>query len=98
MFDECYNRIAVTKKHLSQENLTFSCEALIADNCPANFQRYSDLAQPESVLERSKNCDIEWPQFSHVSQEELEFPLAYVITAFTDARFVFKRNILGYSL
>ena len=31
-------------------------------------------------------CEIDWPQFRTVTREEEEFPIAYVITAFTDAR------------
>ena len=32
------------------------------------------------------DCEVEWPQYRSVSREEEELPLAYVITAFTDAR------------
>ena len=31
-------------------------------------------------------CELEWPQYRTVSKEEEEMPLAYVITAFSDAR------------
>ena len=31
-------------------------------------------------------CDLEWPQYRTVTREEEDLPLAYVITAFTDAR------------
>ena len=48
--------------------------------------RYSELASRESVYERSQVCDIAWPQFSSISQEELDLPLAYVITVFYDPR------------
>ena len=48
--------------------------------------RYSELASRESVYERSLVCDLTWPQFSSISQEELDLPLAYVITVFSDPR------------
>ena len=32
------------------------------------------------------DCEVEWPQYRSVTKEEEELPLAYVITAFTDAR------------
>ena len=47
---------------------------------------YYAKAKPESVLKRSAVCNIEWPSYKTISKEELDFPLAYVITAFTDAR------------
>ena len=31
-------------------------------------------------------CDLTWPQFSSISQEELDLPLAYVMTVFSDPR------------
>ena len=31
-------------------------------------------------------CDIEWPEYRSVTREEEDLALAYVITAFTDAR------------
>ena len=31
-------------------------------------------------------CDLDWPQYRTVTKEEEDLPLAYVITAFTDAR------------
>jgi len=45
-----------------------------------------ERAQPLSVLHRSKTCDIRWPQVATTSRLELDFPLAYFITAYTDAR------------
>ena len=44
------------------------------------------MSHPESVLSRSSRCDLSWPQFRSVSQQELDLPLAYVITAFSDPR------------
>ena len=48
--------------------------------------RYSDLADPKSVHTRSLVCDLTWPTFSYISPEELELPLAYVMTVFSDPR------------
>ena len=48
--------------------------------------RYTEHASPRSVYERSLRCDLAWPQFSSVSAEELELPLAYAMTVFSDAR------------
>ena len=50
------------------------------------FPRYTELASPRSVYERSLRCDLAWPQFSTISLEELELPLAYAMTVFSDAR------------
>ena len=48
--------------------------------------RYAKLANPRSVYERSLSCDLSWPSFSSVSREELDLPLAYVMTVFSDPR------------
>ena len=48
--------------------------------------RYTEHASPRSVYKRSLRCDLAWPQFSSVSPEELELPLAYAMTVFSDAR------------
>ena len=40
----------------------------------------------ESVLIRSLTCDLDWPSYSHVSQEERDFPIAYFMTVYTDPR------------
>ena len=42
-----------TKNFLKRENITFDCEALDSRNCEQNYQKYRDLAEPESVYERS---------------------------------------------
>ena len=44
------------------------------------------MADPESVYTRSLSCDLAWPSYSSVSQEERALPLAYVITVFSDPR------------
>ena len=38
------------------------------------------------MFERSLSCDLSWPSFSSVSREELDLPLAYVMTVFSDPR------------
>ena len=48
--------------------------------------RYSDLADPKSVHVRSLSCDLTWPTYSTISKEELDLPLAYVLTVFSDPR------------
>ena len=50
------------------------------------LSRYTELASPDSVYERSLSCDLSWPSFSSVSREELDLPLAYVMTVFSDPR------------
>lgn len=44
------------------------------------------MADPKNVFERSKTCNIEWPAYINITEEELKFPLAYVITFFSDPR------------
>ena len=38
------------------------------------------------MYERSLSCDLDWPQYSSISDKELNFPLAFVITAYMDIR------------
>jgi len=83
---DCIMKITEAKTFLWNEKINFTCEALNTFNCIENFKRYRLLADPMSVYYRSKVCDIEMPRFSGISQEELDLPLAYVITAFTDPR------------
>ena len=44
------------------------------------------MADLTSVYLRSISCDLTWPTYSSISQEELELPLAYVMTLFSDPR------------
>ena len=61
--------------------------SLLLISSPTHFIiRYSDLADPESVYTRSLSCDLVWPSYSSISQEERALPLAYVITVFSDPR------------
>ena len=50
------------------------------------IMRYFDLADPKSVHVRSLSCDLTWPTYSTISKEELDLPLAYVLTIFSDPR------------
>merc|ERR1712198_105609 len=84
LIQDCIER--TTKTLLWNEKINFSCDALDNTNCVENFKRYRSLADPISVYNRSMVCDIEMPRFSSVNQQELDLPLAYVITAFTDPR------------
>jgi len=84
LIQDCIER--TTKTLLWNEKINFSCDALDTTNCVENFKRYRSLADPISVHNRSMVCDIEMPRFSSVNQQELDLPLAYVITAFTDPR------------
>ena len=38
------------------------------------------------MYQRSLTCDLDWPQYSSISDKELNFPLAFVITAYMDIR------------
>ena len=44
------------------------------------------MADLTSVYLRSISCDLTWHTYSTISQEELELPLAYVMTLFSDPR------------
>ena len=82
----CSALIRETKQFLTKENVSYNCKALEEEDCQPTYDEYFEKADPLSVFLRSATCDIEWPQYGSVSQEELLFPLAYFITAFTDAR------------
>merc|ERR1719342_1433860 len=86
LFRDCIENTTEAKTLHWNEKINFSCAALETSNCVENFERYRLLADPISVYNRSIVCDIEMPRFSSVNQQELDFPLAYVITAFTDPR------------
>ena len=82
----CSKHIQNAKMYLQKENISYDCKALSEEDCQATYNDYYEKADPLSVFLRSSTCDLEWPQFGSVSQEELNFPLAYFITAYTDAR------------
>ena len=82
----CTNHIKDTNYFFKKDNITYDCKPLEKEDCQTTYDDYYKKADPYSVLERSSVCDLEWPQFRSVSQEELNFPLAYFITAFTDSR------------
>ena len=82
----CTQHIREAKMFLSKENLSCSCSALEEENCGSTYNTFYERADPLSVFLRSASCDLDWPDFQSISKEELNFPLAYLITAFTDAR------------
>ena len=53
--------------------------------------RYVVLGRAESVYSRSLTCDIEFPEYTPLSDGELNFPLAYAITAYMDSRNLGKK-------
>ena len=56
------------------------------EGCEETFQVISSMATPESVYNRSLSCQLDWPEYSQVTKEERDFPLAYFMTVYTDAR------------
>ena len=82
----CSQHIQKSKKYLLNENISYSCEALEEEGCDEVYNYYLQMDDPLSVFLRSSSCDIDWPQFKSISPDELNFPLAYFITAFTDSR------------
>ena len=82
----CSTLIRDTKKFLAKDNLKYECKALEEDDCQNTYDEYYEKADPLSVFLRSAGCDLTWPNYTSVSEEEKVFPLAYFITAFTDAR------------
>ena len=82
----CSQHIREAKGFLSYENISYSCKALEEDGCNLTYNYYFQRADPLSVFLRSSSCDLDWPQYRSISQEELKFPLAYFFTTFTDAR------------
>ena len=44
------------------------------------------LSTVESVFSRSLNCQLDWPSYDNISQEELNFPIAYFMTVYADPR------------
>ena len=80
--------IRETKYLLREANISYSCSALEEADCEGSYQRMYSRADPESVYTRSLSCELDWPGYSHISQEERDFPLAYLMTVYTDARMV----------
>ena len=82
----CSDLIRQTSDLLRAENLSYSCSALEETDCELTYQRIYSRSSPESVLSRSRRCDLNWPEFGDISSEERDFPLAYFLTVYTDAR------------
>jgi len=85
--DNCTALVADTKSLLHSANLQVTCSLLVSGDCTERFQQLRQRALPESVFERSKTCDIDFPAHAGAaSEKEKRFPLAYLITAYRDAR------------
>jgi len=82
----CSELIRETKNLLRAENLSYSCSALEEIDCDLTYQRIYSRSNPESVFSRSRSCDLNWPEYREISSEERDFPLAYFLTVYTDAR------------
>ena len=84
----CTHSITQTKEHLQLQNLSsiqVNCSAFNLEGCDEVWKDLHAKANPISVYLRSTSCDLDWPNIT-VTQEELNFPLAYFISAYTDAR------------
>ena len=84
--ENCHKLIREAKDLLRENNQSYSCSAMEEEGCEETFQVISSMATPESVYNRSLSCQLDWPEYSQVTQEETDFPLAYFMTVYTDAR------------
>ena len=82
----CSDLIRKTKDLLRAENLSYSCSALQETDCDLTYQRIYSRSSPENVYSRSRRCELDWPEYGEISSEERDFPLAYFLTVYTDAR------------
>ena len=83
---DCSDLIRQTKDLLRAENLSYSCSALEETDCDLTYQRIYTRSSPENVYSRSRRCELDWPEYGEISSEEKDFPLAYFLTVYTDAR------------
>ena len=83
---ECTDLIRKTKDLLKAENLSYSCSALEETDCDLTYQRIYARSSLENVYSRSRRCELDWPEYGEISSEERDFPLAYFLTVYTDAR------------
>ena len=72
------------RTRLAAANITARCSALDSGDCVATLDRLT--ARATDVADRSQRCQLDWAEWDEVSPAELAFPLAYFITAYTDAR------------
>ena len=84
--ENCHKLIREAKDLLRENNQSYSCSAIEEEGCEETYQGISSMATPESVYNRSLSCQLDWPEYSQVTQEETDFPLAYFMTVYTDAR------------
>ena len=71
---------------LSDMNITADCNMLEEANCEERYSLATQKADPLSVFLRGSQCSLDWGEFDSVSQEERDFPLAFTIQTYTDAR------------
>ena len=94
----CSQLIRGSNSLLRESGLSYSCSALQEEGCEETYQRIYSRADPECVYERSLSCDLDWPGYSQISQEERDFPLAYLMTVYTDARTILMRHQLKLNI
>ena len=82
----CSELIRQSVDLLRAENLSYSCSALEEADCDLTYQRIYSRSSPENVYSRSRRCELDWPEYGEISSEERDFPLAYFLTVYTDAR------------
>ena len=82
----CSELIRQSVDLLRAENLSYSCSALEETDCDLTYQRIYARSSPENVYSRSRRCELDWPEYGEISSEERDFPLAYFLTVYTDAR------------
>ena len=83
---DCKTIITKTRLLLINRNISTNCAALQEENCQETFKTISDLADPFSVFLRSASCQIDFPRDTTTTKKERDFPLAFFITTFKDAR------------
>ena len=84
--NDCSDLIRQSVDLLRAENLSYSCSALEKTDCDLTYQRMYARSTPENVYSRSRRCELDWPEYREISSEERDFPLAYFLTVYTDAR------------
>ena len=82
----CSDLIRQSGELLRDGNLTYSCSALEETDCDLTYQEIYARSIPENVFSRSRRCQLDWPEYRKVSTEERDFPLAYFLTVYADAR------------
>ena len=87
---ECVERVRRVAEQLKFENISESCAILEQNHCQDNFASTNHNASPESVFRRSFSCDILWPRFGELDQEEVDFPLVRIAETATPCSVMIK--------